>query len=212
MGRADDHEQGGGEKASPERRINLRKAEILVVDASPRGLDILSQILEGFGALKVSRTNNAPQAQAMLETKPYDLVFIDPLLRDMDGYELVRWLRRLPSGDNRYVPVIVISAHTQISKVREARDCGANFIVAKPLSPPLLFERILWVAREQRVFVDSGVFVGPDRRFKVEDPPDGVRRRHDDPKAQALPDAAIAADPEPTPNADERGGLQKVTV
>ncbi len=47
-----------------------------------------------------------------------------------------------------------------------ARDAGANVVVAKPLSPEILLQRIHWVARESRSFIVAPNYAGPDRRFK----------------------------------------------
>ncbi len=59
----------------------------------------------------------------------------------------------------------------------DARDCGANFIITKPFSAKNLLERIVWVARDERPFLEVGDYFGPDRRFRDE-PPD-VERRSD---------------------------------
>jgi hypothetical protein len=65
--------------------------------------------------------------------------------------------------------------------VARARDSGANFIVTKPIMPKVMFDRIIWLAKETRQFVDSENYVGPDRRHKAFGPPPGEKgRRHDD--------------------------------
>lgn len=64
--------------------------------------------------------------------------------------------------------------------VQNARDCGAHYIVKKPLTPVVMLERILWIARESRPFIECDVYVGPERRHKNEGPPNGVPRRRDD--------------------------------
>ena len=63
----------------------------------------------------------------------------------------------------------------------EARDCGAHFIIAKPLTPLIVLERIIWIAKEGRKFLESDTYVGPDRRFKNVGVPKGLEgRRRDD--------------------------------
>ena len=61
--------------------------------------------------------------------------------------------------------------------MQRARDCGANFILARPLSPEVLLERILWIAREKRHFISCSSYVGPDRRFHEAGPPVGMPER-----------------------------------
>jgi DNA-binding response OmpR family regulator len=93
----------------------------------------------------------------------------------------VRWLRRSNLPQNRFTPVLIVTGHTLESKVTEARDCGANFTVVKPVTPQVLLERIMWAARDKRQFVDVPSYAGPDRRFKFTGPPPGIQgRRADD--------------------------------
>ena len=86
-----------------------------------------------------------------------------------------------------FVPVILTSAHISARDVARARDCGANIIVIKPLSPANLLQRITWVAREQRIFVETASYVGPDRRVRNLGPPEGLKgRRAEDVPAEQL--------------------------
>ena len=106
-----------------------------------------------------------------------DLLVVDCEMPGMDGFELVQWLRR--SGPpNAFVPVIMTAAHIRRSMVNKARNCGANYIVTKPFSASSLLERIVWVARDNRPFLEVGEYFGPDRRFRAGDPP-GQERRSD---------------------------------
>jgi DNA-binding response OmpR family regulator len=76
-----------------------------------------------------------------------------------------------------FIPVVLTMGHARPSQVHLARDSGANFVVAKPITPKVLLERIFWVAREDRPFVETKSFIGPERRFKREGPPIGVSGR-----------------------------------
>ncbi|MDP1778605.1 MAG: response regulator, partial [Brevundimonas sp.] len=90
----------------------------------------------------------------------------------------VRWLRRSGLEPNAFVPVIMTAAHIRRSRVTEARDCGANFIVTKPFSATTLLERIVWVSKDERPFLEIGDYFGPDRRFRMAAAP-GEERRGD---------------------------------
>jgi hypothetical protein len=78
--------------------------------------------------------------------------------------------------------------------VTKARDCGANFIIAKPITPKIILERIIWVAQSTRLFVETETYIGPDRRFRKAAPPSeyGVGRRSGDAEAAAAAEAAKA--------------------
>jgi len=159
------------------RRINLERARVLLVDDNPFSLSILASALHGFGIGTIHRCSGAEEAKRIARVQPVDLVIIDCNLPDPDGFDFVDWLRHSGLEPNAYTAVVMVTGHTQRSKVHKARDCGANFIVAKPITPRVLLERILWVARDPRPFVEVGRYLGPDRRHKHQPPPAGLDDR-----------------------------------
>jgi DNA-binding response OmpR family regulator len=167
----------------PNTRLNLSKANALLIESSQHSADVLAQILKGFGVAEVHRALSTEAADKLLRAKTFDLLIIDPTVSDEDGYRMLRDLRH-GSGPNAYVPVILISGHVRAQDVARARDTGANFFVTKPITPNTLLQRILFVARDKRPFVQVGQYIGPDRRFKFEGPPAGSDgRRESDLKA-----------------------------
>ena len=159
-------------------RLNLEKAAVLLLDDTPEGASILVQITTGFGVKKLYRCASLKAAQDVVSQSPIDLALVSANMRDDGGYDFIDWLRRSGSGeDNRFTPTIVLCGHTKISNVRRARDCGANFTVVKPVSPAILLERVIWIAREKRPFVMSENYSGPDRRFRDDGPPEGLPGR-----------------------------------
>lgn len=166
------------------RWINLEKVSLLALDQSVHGAKILTQIIRGFGIRNVQTFTKVSDARNALKVGSFDLLIADPSATDAeeDGIELVRWLRRQDRNINRFVPVILVSGHSTPTMVRRSRDSGANFFIAKPLTATTLLERILWVARDKRPFVEVGEYLGPDRRFKEKGPPEGAvgRRTHDE--------------------------------
>ena len=178
-------------------RINLEKVDVLIVDDSLASLNLLVQVVTGFGIKNLARADNAKAAQALLRERTFDLVISATNMAAIDGYELVKWLRRGALEANRYLPVILVSGHTPPSQVFKARDSGANFTVAKPIAPKILLERILWAAREERQFIECDSYLGPDRRFKNDGPPVGAkgRRRDDPPEPRRPPAETLSSDP-----------------
>lgn len=158
-------------------RVNLRDATVLCVDDNPHGLDILSQMLMGFGVTNILRADTGDAFKTVVAELPCDLILINAAIDDNAGFELVRWMRKLNLEPERFTPVIVLSGYTVRSQVAAARDCGANFVVSKPVSPGVLLDRINWIARHKRLFVEGDTYVGPDRRFKNEGLPEGVEGR-----------------------------------
>ncbi|HQR87896.1 MAG: two-component system response regulator [Caulobacter sp. 12-67-6] len=189
----------------PSTRINLEKASVLVLDDNGPSLDILSQVVSGFGVNQLSRAESVKEAQALVATKTFDLIISDVQIPEVDGIEFINWLRREAPETNRYVPVILVTGHTRTTDIFRTRDAGANFTVAKPITPKVLLERIFWVAREERAFIECDTYAGPDRRFKYEGPPIGVEgRRRDD-----LP-AEVGTAQEANMSQDEINSLMKV--
>ena len=119
-----------------------------------------------------------------------ELAIIDPLFVDDSGFDFLRFMRREENSQNRCVAVIAALGHQTLGNVRRARDCGANVVVAKPLSPEILLQRIHWVARESRSFIVAPNYAGPDRRFKNEGPPVGTNGRRADDLSLDVPVAA----------------------
>lgn len=166
---------GVGESLRESSVINLTAATTMVVDDSAFGLDLTCQALRGFGIRTSYTCQSAAEAMEILTEQPIDLLVVDCEMPSVDGYELVRWLRRSGRA-NAMAPVIMTAAHMRRSKISEARDCGANFVVTKPFSASTLLERIVWVARDVRPFLEVGDYFGPDRRVRDLDPPAEERR------------------------------------
>src|SRR5258708_19552398 len=78
------------------------------------------------------------------------------------------------------MPILVMTSGPREATVKASRDAGANMLVAKPMSPANLYDRLAWVAFNPRQFIDTESYFGPDRRFKIEGYPNGVGRRKGD--------------------------------
>ena len=165
-----------GEPLRDSAVFNLTSAVVMVVDDSPFSMEVTIQALQGFGIRVQYAVKTAAQAMEILNLHPIDMLLIDC---EMDGHQLVRWLRRSGLEPNAYVPVIMTASHVRRSRVADVRDCGANFLVTKPFSAAVVLERIIWVARDNRPFLEAGDYSGPDRRFKAAKPRAKDERRAD---------------------------------
>lgn len=163
----------------PSARINLQHSSVLLVDDNPKSLDMLSSIFHGFGIKEQIKCESAVAAVELLRRRMVDLILVDCSMPEMDGYDLTRWLRREAPPPVRYTPVIMLTGHAAQSSVQKSRDCGASFVVAKPLTPAVLLKRILWLGGDERPFVESAGYVGPDRRVRNYGPPVGQAGRRE---------------------------------
>ena len=165
----------------PSDRVNLAHVTVLLIDDNLQALDILSSIVQGFGVKEQIRCSSAIEASGVVKKRPVDLILVDCAMPEMDGYDFIRWLRREGPASTRQTPVIMLTGHAAASKVHKSRDCGASFIVTKPLTPAVLLQRIVWLSTDEREFIQSETYVGPDRRVRNMGPPLNVpgRRKGD---------------------------------
>jgi DNA-binding response OmpR family regulator len=166
-------------------RINLSTAEVMLACGDPEGMNILAEMFAGFGVHTPRRCASGVEARSTVQERILNLLVVDSALADEEGYDFIHWLRRSDSAPNCYAPVILITGHTKPSQIFRGRDAGASFVVRKPVAPLVMMQRILWLLSDQRQFVTSPNYSGPDRRVKSIGPPVGMKgRRHDDLSAE----------------------------
>lgn len=171
---------------SDKARFNLEKAVVLLLESPSYGMDITAQILAGLGVRRPDRCKTPQDAMKAVKARVFDLIICDASVPNGGAYEFASDLRRSDLDPNRYCPLILIAGHTPLSLVGKARDCGANFVIAKPISPRVLLERILWMGQGNRSFIELDTYVGPDRRFHDQEPgPNALARRRGDLPATA---------------------------
>lgn len=186
--------------ALPGTRSGLKSVQPLIVDDNVQSLEVVTAILMGFGINRSVKCTSAEQAREALADRTFDLVIVDREMPDEDGLGLVRHIRSDPEGSNYAVPILIMSAVTPQCRIEEDRDEGANFTIAKPVSPAVLLDRMLWIARNERPFISTAGYSGPDRRFHTEPLPDGIAERRQT-------DLALTSKPERALSQDEIDGL-----
>jgi len=158
---------------------------VLVVDDNRQMRFLLRCLLRAGGIYDVTEAENAEHAFDLMRTRPVDLVIVDWMMRPMDGLtftRMVRWDRLSP---NPYVPLLMLTAHTEASRVAAARDAGVSGFIRKPISARVLFDRITSVLTDTRMIVRAPDFIGPDRRHGFSGEYAGPFRRDSDGRANA---------------------------
>jgi len=107
----------------------MQDLRALVVDDSKVGRLTMQRKLEAMG-IRVELAESGPQALDMLARQPPDLVFMDHMMPDMDGFEVTRRIKASPAM--RDIPVIIVSGNDEASFVEEARQAGALDAMTKP--------------------------------------------------------------------------------
>jgi signal transduction histidine kinase len=120
---------------------------LLVVDDVAENRDVLTRRLERQGHRVVAAANGA-DALALLAGGGFDLVLLDILMPDMDGYEVLARIKDDP--DLRHTPVLMVSALDQMDSVVRCIEIGAADYLGKPFDPTLLKARVGACLRDKR--------------------------------------------------------------
>lgn len=158
--------------------------KILIVDDSAHMRVMLSEILKAIGVQHVYEACDGTQGLQMMLDHPVDIVITDLSMQPLDGIDFVRLLRRAPESPNQMCPVIMITGHSTMSRLNEARNAGVNEFMAKPINPKSVVERINQIVEHPRAFVRAGDYFGPDRRRRADTSFVGPYRREADRRPQ----------------------------
>jgi PAS domain S-box-containing protein len=111
---------------------NLEGLNILIVDDEPDALDVITVELVQYGA-NVTGVSNAEDALKLLEKRRFDLLVSDIGLPKMDGYELIRRVRKQEEGRERRMPAVALTAYARVQDRMQAILAGFSTHVAKPI-------------------------------------------------------------------------------
>lgn len=169
--------------------LKLDGIKFLLADAHEGSQKLVSGILRSFGATAIHIATSIAEADALARRARVDMMIVDQMLDDAANF--VQRIRRSEDHPCRHVPIIITCGHSRFRDIVAARDSGANMVLAKPVSPRALFDRLWWLANKPKPFVTSDGYCGPCRRFKVDDVPEGIDRRGAE-DAMAAPRATAA--------------------
>ncbi len=141
---------------------------------------LVRSVLHALGAKHIKEATDGADAYARLGPYAADIIICNWQMSPMDGLEFVRLLRTDTDSPNPFVPVIMLTAHTEAKRVVEARDAGVTEFLAKPISANQLYSRIRAVIEHPRPFVRAKSYVGPDRRRRQDPDFKGAERRKQD--------------------------------
>lgn len=179
----------------PTHAAGLRSIEVLVIDDDLRSMELVVAALMSCGINKTTRALTPVETHRHLGARTFDAILMECDLRGEDAFALARQIRSAQDRPNASSPIVMLSHTTPMSRVLMARDVGANFTLAKPVSPMVLQERLLWIARCERRFVDMESYRGPDRRVRSGPLPDGVEERREEAlRLTATPERELSQD------------------
>jgi len=119
---------------------NIEKSTVLAVDDSPENLTLLCELLSGRYRVKVAADGERALAVAAAPSGAPDLILLDVVMSGMDGYEVCRRLKANPA--TRDIPVIFLTAKSEIADEKHGLELGAVDYIVKPVSPPIVLARV----------------------------------------------------------------------
>ena len=142
---------------------------VLLVEDNDMNQQVATELLESAGAI-VTLANHGGEAVKMLtegdQTPPFDVIFMDLQMPEMDGLTATRLLRCDPRLQK--VPIIAMTAHALVEECQRCLDAGMNDHVSKPIDPDALLSTLMrWAKPMERQEVESQVAPtpakGPDK-------------------------------------------------
>jgi sigma-B regulation protein RsbU (phosphoserine phosphatase) len=112
---------------------------ILIVDDEPFNLDYLVQELEDLDLDILTAANGQDALRVVSEQTP-DMIFLDIMMPGMNGFEVLQRLKSEPAW--RHIPVVIISAASDLPQVVKGIELGADDFLPKPFEPVLLHARL----------------------------------------------------------------------
>ncbi|OGX88851.1 response regulator transcription factor [Hymenobacter glacialis] len=117
----------------------MKVPHILIVDDEPNIVMSLEFLMRKNG-YQVGIARNGTEALAAIAQTCYDLVLLDVMMPDVDGYQVCRELRELPGNEN--TRVIFLSAKSREADVQKGYEVGADLYISKPFSTRQLVEKV----------------------------------------------------------------------
>jgi putative two-component system response regulator len=136
---------------------------ILIVDDTPENLSVLGELLQS--TYRVRAANSGRRAlQIAHGTPPPDLILLDVMMPEMDGFDVLAELRNNPA--TQHIPVIFVTAMDGTEDEEHGLDCGAVDYITKPIRPAIVLARVRSqlelklardILRDQNAYLESEV-------------------------------------------------------
>ncbi len=142
---------------------SIGDVHVLIVDDNRQMRQLLRSMLHAVGVRVVVEADSVQAARRALGGT-IDLVLLDWQMQPVDGLAFTREIRWGADSPRPFVPIVMLTAHTEIHRVAAARDAGINGFVKKPVSAQMLLSRVSSAITDHRMFVKADAYRGPDRR------------------------------------------------
>jgi two-component system, cell cycle response regulator DivK len=114
-------------------------AKVLVIEDDANNQEIVARFLRREGHAVLQATNGL-EGVAMAQAETPDLILMDLNLPELDGWEATRRIKSSP--DTAKIPIIALTAHSQLDDVKKAMGAGCDHFETKPVVYPRLMRKI----------------------------------------------------------------------
>ena len=160
--------------------FSLRSLNVLLVDDNQNMRAIAAAVLHSADIRNVHEAAEGATAFDLLRRHPIDLAIVDFNMFPLDGVAFTRLVRTSPDSPNTFLPIIMMTGHSERSRVYEARDAGVTEFIVKPLTAKAVLDRINAVIMRPRAFIKTDDYNGPCRRRRETSDYSGPLRRASD--------------------------------
>src|SRR6201981_2358296 len=123
-------------------RIDFNRLRFLVIDDNAHMRRILGTLVHGFGTREVYEAEDGAGGLEAFSHYSPDIVITDWAMPIFDGLELTQMIRQPGANNNPYVPIIMLTGHSEKKRVMAARDAGVTEFLVKPISAKAPFQPI----------------------------------------------------------------------
>lgn len=146
-------------------KVSFEDVRLIIGESNLEVRQGLRAALHPMGFKNIQDTNRVSVIEEQVKENAVDLIICDASLGDGDLLDLTRRIRHREVGANPFIVVIATTSDPVRETIMAIIDCGADDLVAKPVSPAMLMQRIARLTRDrQRLFVVTTSYIGPDRR------------------------------------------------
>jgi len=143
------------QKISQNVNINTKPARILVTDDSDQTRLLVTKIIQKMSNWETLEARDGEIALNMILNDKPDLIVLDIMMPNMDGYELLQEIRSNPDLEN--IPVLIFSALKTQKSEQKVYELGADGFIVKPIDPKRMIEQIGKILKRKKL-VNSNLF------------------------------------------------------
>ncbi len=131
----DSHRPEGGQAAGPGKP----RSRVLIADDNEQNLELLVAFLEDLGC-EIVTAGDGEQALAAIAASPPDLILLDVMMPRVSGFQVCKRVKA--DARTRSIPVIMVTALTEVADAERAADSGADAFLSKPVNRADLVGRV----------------------------------------------------------------------